>query len=173
MPTEALKSTPITNADASPPVFSNPGMGARARVMEADGWLTATTAMDTGSTYRLARVPSNAIVKHVLAHLDAAVVTFTGDIGLYYAQALDGTAGAVIDADFFASAVALAAIVTPTDYTRESGVYTGVKSQKELWDAAGLTSDPGGYFDVVITLTATSSGGAVPFLEVEYVMPGA
>lgn len=178
MATENLKSTPITSLDASPPVRTTAGKGASGILRQVDGTVTATTAMEAGSTYALVRVPSNAIIKEVWACLDTAVTTFTVDIGVYYSSGADVPAeqrGDVLDADLFASAVALASIVVPTQYTHEAAAsaLTVADMFKPLWDLAGLTSDPACNFDIVMTATATNDGAAIAYLSVKYVIPGA
>lgn len=178
MATENLKSTPITNLDATPPVRTTSGQGANGLLHQIDGTLTATTAMEAGSTYALVRVPSNIIVKEIWACLDTAVTTFTVDIGVYYGTGQDVPAdlrGDVLDADLFASAVALAAIVVPTQYTHEAAAAAFVVADlfRPLWHLAGLSSDPGCSFDIVMTATATNDGAAIPYLSVKYVVPGA
>lgn len=173
MATEALKSAVITNLDAVPVVRSTTGEGAPGHLRQVDGYLTGTTGKTAGSVYRLCRVPSNAKVKHVRACLDAAVTTFDADIGVYYADdALTNAAvaGTAISQALFASAVDLHAIIVPTDYTFESTTYVASKRVQPLWQAAGLTSDPGGFLDICMTNTSTTSGAPVMWAEVEYVM---
>lgn len=174
MVTEALKSTAITNMDALPAVRPTTGAGAVGFMKQIDGYITTTTAKTTGSTYMVVRVPSRAKVKHVRAWLDATVTTFTADIGVYYSTSTsDGTPadllGDAIDADRFGSAIALAGIIIPTDYTNESTAYVAAKRLQPLWQACGLTVDPGGYFDIGFTATATNSDAATAYLEVEFV----
>ena len=174
MTTEALKSTPITDWDASPVTRLSPGKGGESRMHMLDASVTATTGMASGSTYRMVRLGSRDIVKRLWMWLDAAVTTFTVDVGPYYSTSTaDGTpsahTGAVIDQDFFASAVAMASIVTMTEYSTESATYTGAKRIQPLWQAAGLSADPGGYIDIVATATATSSGAPVLNMLVEFV----
>lgn len=176
MATEALKTAAVTAAEATPPTRTNAGKGGAGLLRHIDGYLTATTAMDSGSTYEMVLVPSEAVVKEVWACLDTAVTTFTGDIGVYYANTRDVPSdlrGDVIDADFWGSAIALAAIVVPTQYTMESTQCTVADMQRPLWEAAGLTADPKCMLAIVITLTATSDGAAVPYVAVKYVAPGA
>jgi hypothetical protein len=181
MGTEALKSTPVTRLDATPPVRTTSGQGANGVLHHIDGTVTATTAMDAGSTYRLVRLPSNAIVKEVWACLDTAVTTFTADIGVYYSSGADTPPGTVaataIDADLFASAVAFAAIVVPTQYTHEAAAsaFAVADMFMPLWQAAGLTSDPNCGLDIVFTATATTdcAAGAIIYCAVKYVLPGA
>jgi hypothetical protein len=187
MATENLKSTQITNQDATPATVSTAGEGGPQplRFVDSSG-VTGTDGVVLGSTYQMVRIPSKAKVKKVFACLEttSGVTTFTADIGLYYstcpngndgtkqsnvATVVSGTTGpTVVDADFFASAVALAAIVTPTDYTNESGTYTLAKRVQPIWQAAGLSADPGGMLDIVLTLTATASGAAKPYLYCEF-----
>lgn len=172
MPSEALKTTVITNLDATPPTRATVGTGAAGMLRSVDGTLTVTTGKTSGSVYRMVRVPSNAKVKHVYACVDAAVTTLDVDIGLYYStdpttqRALQGL---VIDADHFASAVDLHAIIVPTDYVFEATTNVAAKRMQPLWQAAGLSVDPGGFFDVVFVSTSTNSGAAVLAMEVQYV----
>lgn len=177
MTTEALKSTPITNLDSSPFIQNTIGEGAPGFLREVEATLTITTGKTSGSTYRMVRLPPNAKVKSVEAWCDVAVTTATFDIGIYYSDATnDGTTnanqGLVINADHFGSAVALAAVVTPTEYTFEATTYIGADTLKELWNttASGLTANPGGMIDVVLTNTSTNSGAAVVNVRVRYVV---
>lgn len=177
MATEAIKSASITNYDASPPVRPTAGAaGGGGRLVFADESAAFADLVTAGSTYRMVRVPSNAVIKRLRACVDTAVTTFTVDIGVYYdsstARAADLRSDVIV-ADLFGSAVALAAVVVPTEYTMESTVLTVADMFLPLWDAAGLTSDPGGNLDIVLTNTATNSGAGTAYLSVEYVVPGA
>jgi hypothetical protein len=58
--------------------------------------------------------------------------------------------------DFFATAIDCASAVAPTDVTNESGTYTIDKRNQPIWQAVGLTTDPGGYFDIVATVVTTT-----------------
>lgn len=175
MSTEAIKSTAITNLDAVPPVTPTTGQGAPGVVKAVTGSCAVTSGVTSGSTYQLARIPTNCVVTSVKMWLDASSTTITGDVGCYYststtggtAVALQGTA---VDADFFASAVALAAIVEPTEESGESGTYVGSKRVQPLWQAIGLSSDPGGNFDLVFTLTSTAGAAAVVNALVEFIL---
>lgn len=177
-----LKSTAITNLDASPPSRGTAGKGATGNVKSIEGTTAALTTGNTaGGILRMVRIPSNAIVKRVSWAVDASTTTFDADVGLYYSDDVrDGTtlanvaaANTAIDADMFGSAVDMhTAAVGWTDCTFEAlSGFLPSEVNKELWDAAGLTSDPGGYFDVSLTNTSTTSGAPVPTLRVEYVMP--
>lgn len=147
----AVKSTLITNADATPVVFNSPRVdGGFERIEVATAEITDTNSI--GSTYRMFRVPSNAVMTDLRIYSPDIGTTTIADIGLY---AADG--GAVVDADFFASAVSLKdGALNGTDVLHESAVFSIANSGKELWDALALTSDPGVFYDVTLTLTAAA-----------------
>lgn len=169
MATEALKSGAVTNSDASPVVYNTSGIGGLSHLKALDGSVTGTTGVTSGSTYQMVRVRSNAIVKHLYAKLDASVTTFTGDVGFYYSTGTnDGTqvgkSGKVGTGQEFGAAVAFASQTTFIDLAQN---VTAAKLDKEAWDLAGLASDPGGFFDIVITTTATNSGAPVAYMEAQ------
>lgn len=164
MATETLKSTPITNRDAVPTVLNTSGKGAAAVVKEVSANITPTSGVTVGSIYRMVEVPSNCRLSQIIVQ-SAAMTQGSFDIGVYR-NTKDG--GAVVSAALFASAVAFAALVQPTDVTNESGTYTPDKAAKQLWDAAGLTSDPGGTLDICFTSTNTITTGALMGLVARY-----
>lgn len=177
-----IKSAGITNLDATPPVRTTAGKDAAAgRLLCVTGKSPAfTTAGTAGGIARIVRVPSNAIIKRVAWAVEASVTTFDCDVGLYYSDKLDGTtpanvaaANTAISAAFFASAVDMHTLGTTwADITFEAGTYLPSKAEKELWDAAGLSTDPEGFIDICATNTSTLSGAPVLSLLVEYVLPG-
>lgn len=132
---------------------------------ESCGTLEAVSGDSIASVYRLARVPSNARVSRVLIGCDA-ITTCAGDVGVYDIAA---AGGAVVDADFFASAQSLAtAIVVNTDVTHESGIFGVEDVEQPLWQALGLTADPGKLYDIAITLTAAAGSAGTVSLKVQY-----
>ena len=146
-----VKSTLITNADATPVVLNSPRVdGAFERVKVST--VAITSGDSVASIYRMFRVPSNAVVTDLKIYAPDIGTTTIADIGLY---AADG--GAVVDADFFASAVSLKdGALNGVDVLHESAVFSIANSGKELWDALGLTSDPSVSYDVALTLTAAA-----------------
>lgn len=74
---EQLKSTPITNLDASPIVVATAGEGLPGAIKGATDTVSPTSAVAQWSTYRLARFPTNAKVKHVWGYV-TGVDTTTG-----------------------------------------------------------------------------------------------
>lgn len=162
MTTEALKSTPITNLDASPIVTNTAGIGAPGSLKVDSAFVTVSASMAAGSTYRLVRVPSNAIIKKIDFESEAQGAG-KFNLSVYYSDSTkDGTSPAntgVIVAttgdQFFASDIDCASAVVATDKTNESGNYTLNLRNKHLWDALALTSDPGGFLDIVAVVHTT------------------
>jgi hypothetical protein len=168
MATENLFGACITNRDAVPSVI-NDGRLERGVLKEACDTVATTSGKTVGSTYRLNSVPSSARVSQVL--LTAAAMTVGAfDIGVYR-NTKDG--GAVVSAALFGSAVDCSAAVVDVDVTGESATYTAAKRQQPLWQAAGLTSDPGGTLDIVATSTNTITAGAAIMLRTRYCDNGA
>lgn len=144
-----LKSASITNNVATPLVLNTAGSGAPAPLFTVDDYATVTAALSITSRIRLVRLPSTCKVKSVVFESEAQGAG-KFDLGLYYSEG-----GAVIDADFFASAIDTASLVTPTEVVNESTQYSLNERSLPLWQAAGLSSDPGGFFDVTATVVTT------------------
>jgi len=165
MAVEHLKSTPITNADSTPRTLNSARVTAM-MLKEAVGTVTASAAASVGSTYRFCRVPSNARVSEVQFASAASGDTGQVDIGLYK-TAKDG--GAVVDADFFASALDPGGgAIAPTNVTHESGVFTLANAEKPLWEALGLTEDPQIEYDIAATVGEAIDDATVMALRVRY-----
>jgi hypothetical protein len=156
-----LKSTAITNREATPRVLNNPGLGEGAPVKCAVGYLASVTAsLSITSVIRLVQIPSNAIVLSVQFQ-SGAQTAGKFDLGVYRTNA-DG--GAVVDADFFVSAIDCASAVALAEVIGESTVNTIAKQSQRIWEAAGMTSDPKSMLDValtVVTTDVTTGTGAV------------
>ena len=148
----AVKSTEISNRDATPAVINN-ARNTRGEVKAAIGLVALTNGDSIASVYRAFEVPSNARMEALRLASDA-ITTCAADVGIYR-NTRDG--GAVVDADFFASAQSLAAALTDTDILNESGVNTLAKQVQPLWQALGFTADPNTTFDVALTLTAAAA----------------
>lgn len=159
------KSGTITNRDATPRVLNNAGLEA-GRVFGAAGTLETVNGDDIASVYRLVQIPTNAYNVRVELWCDDIGTTTIADFGLYRTTA-DGAA--VVDADFFGSAVSLKdGAVAGTRIEHESGVYDIDDVEKPLWQAAGVSADPGGCYDIAATLTAASDAAATLSLKVSY-----
>ena len=114
-----------------------------------------TAALSATSVIRLGEVPSNALVTEVWFQ-SAAQAGGTVDVGVYRNNK-DG--GAVVDADFFASAIAVTAAVALTNITNESGVNTIAKQNQPLWQALGMSADPKAMLDICATIATDITTG--------------
>lgn len=178
MTVENLKSSGITNLDASPIVRDTSGEGAAGILRQTNDFAVLSAAASVTSTYRIVRVPSNAKVKSVSLESEAQGAGKV-NVSVYYSDGTaDGTAlansGVIVPTtgdSFFASDVDLAAAVASTNVTNESGNYPLSKRNQPLWQALGLTADPFGFFDVVLVVhtTAITTGTGRTGLQVTYV----
>lgn len=174
-----LKSTAITNLDATPAVQSTTGEGAAGFMKTIDGYVVVPASDTTASTYQLVRVPTNAKVKSVRFESEAQGAGKV-DLGVYYSTStIDGTAAANqglvvpgVGINLFATDIDCASAVAPTQEINQSGNYTLDLRDSPLWKAAGLTTDPGGMFDVVATVhtTAMTTGTGRLGVQVDYVL---
>ena len=171
-----LKSASITDQDASPRVSVQAGKGASARLKAVDDYAAVAATDQATSTYKLVRLPSNAKIKRITLEGEALGGSCAFNYGLNYASRAEDVgagivAGAVIDADFFASAVVHTNAVAPTNITNEGGFFTIAErgAGQPLWQAAGLSADPGGKLDVVATMTVDAASGGNIYVMVEYV----
>ena len=178
MAVENLKATSITNLDTIPVSPNTAGMGGAGYLIECGDFVTVSASATNASTYKLARVPSNAKIKQVLFESEAQAAGAT-DISVYYSSStVDGTSpslqGTIVPttgAGFFATAIALTSAVAQSLQTNESTSYTLAKRNQPLWQALGLTADPGGFFDIVAVLsTSVTTGTGRMGLRVQYVL---
>ena len=155
------KSTFITNLDASPAVINTAGEGGPAPAKTVEGYATVVAADAVGGTYQLLRVPSNCKLK-ALTFESAAQGAGALSLGLYYST--DGEGGKptllllanAINSTLFASQINCASAVGVTDEINQAGTFPMSKRVQPLWQAAGLSSDPGGNFDIVATVDTTA-----------------
>jgi hypothetical protein len=180
--TSHLKAAQITAVDTFQPVgdVQSAGFGAQGRLKNATAFVNTVSGDLTGSTYQLIRVPSFACIKRVLIAWDAMGAGDL-DISVYYSDSkIDGTAfanqGLVVPTTgsvFFMDGQDLTSASGWVDKTfanaANSGSYDPSMINKRLWDALGLTSDPGGMFDIVGVIGATTvTTGAALAMSVDF-----
>ncbi len=193
MSADTLKSTSITNLDTivsagtSPSIANSAGAGARGEVCEIEDYVTPTTGglVDTTSTYKVLRVNPNVLLKDIKLVADADLDTGGGsaalafDVGAYYSDStVDGTPvalqGTAIDDHAFADSFVFGGgtAAAPNSATVTDGPvagptkWTALKRQKVLWDALGLSADPGGMIDIVLTVEIAANAAASQPLRV-------
>jgi hypothetical protein len=171
-----LRATPQTRASAG----NNGGFGL---VNVATDYVSPGATDDTTSVYHLVHVPSNARNLKVEIESHGTITTLTGDTTIYYSTvtsdftgAAQGDSGAVNSltgtSSLFGHATAMATADTPVDVTNKNGAYPMAARGKQLWDAAGLSSDPGGFFSIVFIPTSTNNltAGATLGARVQYTL---
>ena len=164
-----IDSTLISNRAATPRVANEPWNDAKLKTTGA-GIIEVSTATDAADELRFCRVRSNALVKRVLLSCDAVAVGGAMDVGVYRT---DDDGGAVVDADFFASAQVVTTALVDSNITHESGIYGIEDRDQPLWEALGLSADPQIWYDIAGTVTTDMGGAGTLVLEVEYVDGGA
>ena len=160
------KSTAVTNANATPRVPNSIGLegGTLARVQ---GFANIASGDSATSTYRIGKIRSSDFVDRIRVVSADIGTTTAADLGLY--DLLTHTnGGTVVDADFFASAVSLNGGAIDSDITFEAaaagGLYTN--GEKRVWEALGLTSDPGKEYDVTLGLTGAADAAGTVLVRV-------
>ena len=108
----------------------------------------------------LAPIPSNASVPTLFVGSDTFGGSCTFNVGIYT------SAGVVKDEDVFATSVADAAAMADVRY-EAADLNTG---SKKLWELAGDSSDPGGYFYIAITFNATGGTAGTLNWNISYVV---
>lgn len=179
MAVENLKAPSITTLDTIPPGQNTTGEGGPGFSRNAGDFVTISAAASATSTYKMARIPTNAKVKNVILETEAQGAGAV-NVSVYYSDStVDGTPSAnqglivpTTGDQFFASDVSLASALGRTSVVNESGNYPVSKRNQPLWQALGLTSDPGGMFDIVLVVhtTAITTGTGRTRLEVDYVV---
>lgn len=161
-----VNSTWITNAVATPKVLTDAAKSV-GRAMVAKSAATVSASQSSSDTIRLVRVPSNARIDAVLLTTGDATTAGAVNIGVW--QTADN-GGTVVDADLFASALALTGgPFLRSDQTFESGEYTYAECCKPLWEVLGLSADPGREYDIVAEVSTTFNGADTTIvLEVHY-----
>ena len=167
MGVEHRKSTSVTGMDAAP-VTEAPAYQHHGRLRESADFGSIVNADSIGSTIRILRVWSGWRVSELLIDAPDIGTTTVADVGLYKPAA---QGGAVVDADFFASALSLKdGALAKVDITRENtATITIANAHKRLWEQLGLTSDPKCWYDVALTLTAAADAGGDVGLRLRYV----
>lgn len=171
------KSAQITNLDASPVVLLTPAE-LHGRIRTAAATIEAATGdIDAADVILMCRVPMASKVHSIRLYNDDldsnGSPTLAADVGLYYGgNNTTGTKGAVIDADCYGTAV------TTLQAANTLGVEVAFEARdianiaKYVWEDAGLTSNPGGYADIALTVTtgaATAAAGTITML-VQYIV---
>ena len=150
----------VANFEASPQVANNAAeLAGVLRTAHGSVELAAGDSTDN-DIVMLAPIPSNAAVPTLFVGSDTFGGSCTFNVGIYT------SAGVVKDEDVFATSVADAAAMADVRY-EAADLNTG--SQK-LWELAGDSSDPGGYYYIAITFNATGGTAGTLNWNISYVV---
>ena len=150
----------VANFEATPPVLNNAAeLAGVVRTAHGSVELAAGDSTDN-DIVMLAPVPSNAAVPTLFVGSDTFGGSCTFNVGIYT------SAGVVKDEDVFATSVADAAAMADVRYGA-ADLNTG--SQK-LWELAGDSSDPGGYYYIAVTFNATGGTAGTLNWNISYVV---
>lgn len=151
--------TLVSNFEATPQVISEAhSLHGVLRVAQGTVALAAGDSTDN-DIVMLAPIPSNASITALKIASDSLGGTCTFNVGLYT------TGGTVVDEDVYATLVA------------DEGAMTDVRSEadittvgQQVWEDAGASSDPGGYYYVAVTFSATGGTAGDMSFVIEYVV---
>ncbi len=153
-------STLVANVEATPQVANDAwNLHGVMRVAQGNVALAAGDSTDN-DIVMLAPIPSNASIKSLQVGSDSLGGSCTYNVGIYT------DAGAVKDEDFFATSVADGAALAELRYEAADLNTTG----QQLYEMAGDSSDPGGFYYIAVTFNATGgTAGDMAFI-IEYVV---
>lgn len=151
--------TLVSNFEATPQVITEAhSLHGVLRVAQGTVALAAGDSTDN-DIVMLAPIPSNASITALKIASDSLGGTCTFNVGLYT------TGGTVVDEDVYATLVA------------DEGAMTDVRSEadittvgQQVWQDAGASSDPGGYYYVAVTFAATGGTAGDMSFVIEYVV---
>lgn len=139
-------STLVSNFEASPQVASDAHeLHGVLRVAQGTIALAAGDSTDD-DIVMLAPIPSNASITALQVAADGLGGSCTFNVGLYQ------TDGTVVDEDYYATSVADGTTAVADLRTEAANINT---IGQQLWEDAGATTDPGGYYYVAVTFNAT------------------
>ena len=150
----------VANFEATPPTLNDAAeLHGRVRIAQGTVALAAGDS-DDDDVVMLAPIPSNATVPHLYIGSDTFGGSCTVNVGIYT------TAGVVKDEDVFATAVADVAALADV---RHEVADINTCGQK-MYELAGDSTDPGGFYYVAATMAAAGgTGGDMSFI-IHYVV---
>lgn len=127
--------------------------------------VTIAAGDDDTSTFRIARLPSNAVLKEIKIGCTAITGGTDFNLGIANSPSTSGV-GAVIDDNALADALSFASASTfGLDGLKDVAV---ADFDKEIWQLAGLTADPDTTLDIILSaITIGTAAGTVSF-KIEY-----
>ena len=150
----------VSNFEATPPVLNNAAeLAGVVRTAHGSVELAAGDSTDN-DIVMLAPIPSNAAIAQLFVGADELGGSCQYNVGIYK------TDGTVKDEDAFATAVDVPAALADLRF-EAADLNTG--SQK-LWELAGDSTDPGGYYYIAVTFSATGGTAGTMCWNINYIV---
>ena len=150
----------VANFEATPQIPNNAAeLHGVLRVAQGTVELAAGDS-DNNDIVMLAPIPSNASVPQLFIGSDTLGGSCTFNVGIYT------TAGAVKDEDVFATAVADAGAMADVRFEAANIDTAG----KKMYELAGDSTDPGGYFYIAATMAADGGTAGTMSWNITYVI---
>ena len=150
----------VANFEATPQVKNSAGL-LHGSVRVAQGTIVVAAGdSDDDDIVMLAPIPSNATVPQIFVGSDTLGGSCTFNVGIYQ------TDGTVVDEDYFASAVADAAAMADVRFEAANINTAG----KMMWEMAGASSDPGGFYYIAATMAAAGGTEGDMSFNIQYVV---
>ena len=150
----------VANFEATPQVANNAAeLHGVLRTAHGTVELAAGDSTDN-DIVMLAPIPSNAAVTQLFVGASELGGSCQYNVGVYT------SAGAVKDEDVFASAVDVPAAMADLRF-EAADLNTG---SKKLWELAGDSTDPGGYYYIAVTFSATGGTAETMNWNISYVV---
>jgi hypothetical protein len=150
----------VANYEATPQVKNSAGL-LHGSVRVAQGTIVVAAGdSDDNDIVMLAPIPSNAVVPNIFVGSDTLGGSCTFNVGIYQ------TDGTVVDEDYFATTVADAAALA--DLRHEAADIN--TAGKMMWEMAGASSDPGGFYYIAATMAAAGGTEGDMSFVINYVV---
>ena len=150
----------VANYEATPQVKSSAGL-LHGSVRVAQGTIVVAAGdSDDNDIVMLAPIPSNAVVPNIFVGSDTFGGSCTFNVGIYQ------TDGTVVDEDYFATTVADAAALADVRHEAADINTAG----KMMWEMAGASSDPGGFYYIAATMAAAGGTEGDMSFVINYVV---
>lgn len=163
-----VNSNIIANLVATPAVLNSANIK-KGNIREDNALVAIANGDNIASRYLVTRLRSSDRVSSIKFWAPDIGTTVAADLGLWDTAA---NGAAVVDQDFFASAVSFASgPYNGIDVTFEAGAAGGdiTKGEQRIWEALGLSADPQKEYDVCWTLTAASDAAGSLLTRIQYV----
>ena len=161
-----VKSTRISNAEAPTQTLDSIVVN-HGRKRSQCSTVEVTNGDSIASKFVLGRIHSSWRITSIKVFLDA-ITSAAADFGIYQTSAFPANGGAVVVVAAYASAQSLAAAsLVGIEVAYEAKDIVNI--QRQVWQDAGLTSDPNRWYELVATLTAAATGSGTLSVELEYV----